>query len=191
VARRFASNCVVLAGPMTARPAHSCASTAATATASGPVPWAAATSRTTAGASTASLPLARVSLTSTRFPAACAAASARPADGSSRFHVDWTAENTACPATSSANARSIAAACAGPDVEKPTATPFAASSASASSNGSSVNNGLSTVSEWTWYSCTRSPSSARVSAHCAANRAAECSFTSCTSASSRQSPTYA
>ncbi len=89
------------------------------------------------------------SLTTTSRPAACASASAGPAEGSSTFQVDCTAPNSGRPSTVTASAARIAAACSGPLVDRPTRTPSAASAASRACSAGSVSAGLSGVTECT------------------------------------------
>ncbi len=89
------------------------------------------------------------SLTTTNQPAACASASAGPADGSSTFQVDCTAANSGRPATVTVSAARTVSACAGPLVERPTRTPSSARAASRSCRAGSVRAGLSGVTECT------------------------------------------
>ncbi len=82
----------------------------------------------------------------------------------------------------------MASAWPGPLAEKPTVVPVAASSARRAWRSLSASTGLSAVTEWTWYRSSRSPSSSAVSAYWRSKVASEWSLTSCSSASTRQSP---
>ena len=105
------------------RSAHGCAAAAASATASTAAPCRRATVRSAGGGSVTSRPLASASLTSTVSPAGTPRPAPIPAEGSSRFQVACTPENSGPPSTVTSMARRMVSACRGPEVEKPTATP--------------------------------------------------------------------
>lgn len=113
-ARLLASSSTVVA-PRRTTSAQGCASTTASARASGVLSASrAASTSSKARPRAVSLPFASGSFTMTQTPAAWAAASAEPAAGSSKFHVACTVSN---PPTSSA--RSIVSACLGPVTDSP------------------------------------------------------------------------
>ena len=135
-----------MATPLSTTSANGCASTAASATASGVEPSAlAAAASSAAGARGPRRPLASASLMITSRPASWARPSAGPAARSCRFQVAWTASNIP-----SATARSIVSACEVPLTDTPMATPLARRSRSSSSTSSFSSTPLSGVAEWIW-----------------------------------------
>ncbi len=71
-------------------------------------------------------------------------------DVSRTFQVDWNDVNSGAPPTSTSSARSTAAACSGPEVETPTATPESRSPASSSCSRRSSSTPVSSVALCTW-----------------------------------------
>ena len=136
-----------------------------------------------------SRPFACASFTMTPRPSACAVARPSRNDGSRTLNVACTTSKTRSPSTRQASAASRVRRALAPVSVKPSArtSPRRRAPTRARSSGASSSTPDSAVALWIWYSASRSPSRARLSASCASKRRCDSSFSSCTAASTRQS----